>query len=147
MVSDFICEEIGYLQLSPSQFEAYKQKQATDPQMVKLDSPKARVLFEYGKNRSGYWGHEHLAKQLTQAMAMHEFLFPDYEALFVLDNSSGHLAFAKDALVASKMNVFPGGEQPYIRPTLWQGQEQIIGKRGLKEVFFFLILVSFLSQK
>eukprot|EP00734_Pompholyxophrys_sp_LG126_P000344 Pompholyxophrys_sp_v1_NODE_126_length_1714_cov_9.523235.p1 type:complete len:149 gc:universal NODE_126_length_1714_cov_9.523235:634-1080(+) len=141
MISDFICEEAGYLQLTEEQFEAYKIKQAANPDMIKLDSRKARVVFEYGKNRQGYWGHEHLVKQLNQAMAIHEFLFPTYEALFVLDNSSGHLAFAPDALVASRMNVSPDGMQPNIRSTIWQGQEQLIGKRGLKAVcvsFFFL---------
>eukprot|EP00733_Pompholyxophrys_punicea_P000290 Pompholyxophrys_punicea_v1_NODE_67_length_3879_cov_6.894201.p1 type:complete len:187 gc:universal NODE_67_length_3879_cov_6.894201:616-56(-) len=32
------------------------------------------------------------------------------------------------------MNVSPDGAQPAIRNTIWQGKEQVIGKRGLKVV-------------
>lgn len=35
-----------------------------------------------------------------------------YQALFIIDNSQGHSAYAEDALhVGSRMNVNPGGKQ------------------------------------
>jgi hypothetical protein len=36
---------------------------------------------------------------------------PGYQALIMVDNSQGHFAYAEDALVASRMNVKPGGAQ------------------------------------
>jgi len=34
-----------------------------------------------------------------------------YQALFLIDNSQGHSAYAKDALLVSRMNIKPGGKQ------------------------------------
>ena len=36
---------------------------------------------------------------------------PAYQALFLVDNSQGHSAYAEDALVSSRMNVRPAGKQ------------------------------------
>eukprot|EP00733_Pompholyxophrys_punicea_P000855 Pompholyxophrys_punicea_v1_NODE_325_length_2252_cov_4.671825.p1 type:complete len:134 gc:universal NODE_325_length_2252_cov_4.671825:1165-764(-) len=124
MISDFICEEIGYLKLT--------EEQKKLPEASRLSSPNARVVFEYGKNRSGYWGNEHFQKQLENVIAIHNIRFPHAQALFVVDNSSGHRAFAPNALNAEKMNVNPGGKQPILRNTFWNGKEQVIGNRGLK---------------
>lgn len=38
-----------------------------------------------------------------------------YQALFLVDNSQGHSAYAEDALVVSCMNVKPGGKQAHMR--------------------------------
>ena len=38
-----------------------------------------------------------------------------YQALFFIDNSQGHSAYAEDALLASRMNVNPGGKQAQMR--------------------------------
>ena len=38
-----------------------------------------------------------------------------YQALFLIDNSQGHSAYAEDALVISRMNVKPGGKQAQMR--------------------------------
>ena len=40
---------------------------------------------------------------------------PDYQALIMVDNSQGHAAYASDALLASKMNLNPGGAVPKLR--------------------------------
>jgi hypothetical protein len=40
---------------------------------------------------------------------------PGYQALLMVDNSQGHSAYAEDALVATWMNVNPGGKQPKMR--------------------------------
>eukprot|EP00733_Pompholyxophrys_punicea_P001221 Pompholyxophrys_punicea_v1_NODE_557_length_1654_cov_6.640195.p1 type:complete len:230 gc:universal NODE_557_length_1654_cov_6.640195:366-1055(+) len=125
MVSDFICEEIGYLRVSEAERIKYNLKSAS-----------ARVIFEYGKNREGYWGNAHLREQMKNTIALHNVVFPNAQALFVFDNSSGHLAYAPDALVAERMNVNPGGQQPKMRATMWKGMPQEIGQKGLRQVIF-----------
>jgi hypothetical protein len=37
---------------------------------------------------------------------------PKYQALIMVDNSQGHTAYASDALLATKMNLSPGGAVP-----------------------------------
>ena len=41
-----------------------------------------------------------------------------HKALFAFDNETSHAAFAADALVASPMNLGPGGKQPAMRDGL-----------------------------
>ena len=43
-----------------------------------------------------------------------------YQALFFIDNSQGHSAYAEDALLASRMNVNPGGKQAQMRDGWYQ---------------------------
>lgn len=40
---------------------------------------------------------------------------PQYQALFLIDNSQGHAAYAEDALLATRMNLNPGGKQARLR--------------------------------
>ena len=40
---------------------------------------------------------------------------PGYQALFLIDNSQGHSAYSADALLASRMNLRPGGKQAWMR--------------------------------
>ena len=48
MVSDFVDQHTGYLTLTPEQHDAAKTKFPSIPSL-------ARVLFEYGAERGGYW--------------------------------------------------------------------------------------------
>lgn len=53
--------------------------------------------------------------------------------------SSGHCAFANDALIAHKMSVSDGGKQPYLWDTVWDGKPQKMitsdgFQKGLKRV-------------
>ena len=64
----------------------------------------------------------------------------EYNLCWIFDQSSGHNAFAADALVASRMNVKPGGKQPVMHPgQLPDGRRQLMvdsyGRpKGLKQV-------------
>lgn len=40
---------------------------------------------------------------------------PGYQALFLIDNSQGHSAYSANALLASRMNLRPGGKQARMR--------------------------------
>jgi hypothetical protein len=132
MVSDFISQN-GFLRMTQEQHTEYMRKRVADPTLSELPQA-ARVFFEYGKNKEGYWGNAEFRKQMKIAARIHKVLYPDTTAVFVLDNSSGHHAFADDALVAERMNVFPGGQQPVLRDTIWNGQVQKIGQKGLFQV-------------
>jgi hypothetical protein len=51
---------------------------------------------------------------------------PGYQALIMVDNSQGHSAYAEDALVASRMNVNPGGSQARLRDGWYEQDGQRI---------------------
>ena len=44
---------------------------------------------------------------------------PNCQLLFIFDNSSGHASFASDALVASRMNLGPGGKNVKVMRNGW----------------------------
>ncbi|KAI0050733.1 hypothetical protein FA95DRAFT_1486740 [Auriscalpium vulgare] len=91
--SDVICSTVGWL------------KQASQS-------------LEYGKNYEGYWTGELLISvQLKQKIipAFEEAHGPGYQALFLVDNSQGHSAYAENSLLTSRMNLNPGGKQARLR--------------------------------
>eukprot|EP00734_Pompholyxophrys_sp_LG126_P000176 Pompholyxophrys_sp_v1_NODE_29_length_3693_cov_2.397746.p2 type:complete len:227 gc:universal NODE_29_length_3693_cov_2.397746:2080-1400(-) len=63
-----------------------------------------------------------------------ECKYPNAEAVFLLDHSGGHTKKPENGLNAHVMNVNPGGKQPVLRDTIWNGQPQVIGNRGLKAI-------------
>ncbi|KAH7902787.1 hypothetical protein BJ138DRAFT_1021520 [Hygrophoropsis aurantiaca] len=86
--------------------------------------------LEYGKNYEGYWNGEMFVKQVRNiqtpfhnARRLAEKIIPTfervhgagYQALFLIDNSQGHSAYAQDSLLTSRMNVNPGGKQALMR--------------------------------
>jgi hypothetical protein len=95
----------------------------------------ASQSLEYGKNYEGYWNGELFVKQVSKETVkihisnyiltsqLHEKIIPAfeaahgprYQALFMVDNSQGHSAYSKDALLSSCMNLHPGGKQARMR--------------------------------
>jgi len=78
---------------------------------------------------------------LRNGIKIAEFKYPssDNDLVFLFDHSSGHCAYAEDALLAHKMNVNDGGKQPFLRDTMWDGRLQRMvtedGKqKGMKTV-------------
>lgn len=89
--SDFICSTHGWLK-------------------------EAGEELHIGKNHGGYWTGEDIAKQIPKAVANFEKLHgPGVQGIFIFDNSSGHSAYAADALRAGNMNANPGGKQSLLR--------------------------------
>ncbi|KAF9455892.1 hypothetical protein BDZ94DRAFT_1293065 [Collybia nuda] len=78
---------------------------------------KASQSLEYGKNYEGYWTGELFVKQLVEKIipAFEELHGPEYQALIMVDNSQGHSAYSTDALLVSRMNMWPGGKQARLR--------------------------------
>ena len=82
-----------------------------------------------------------------KAIPIFETLFPNCIALFAFDNSSNHVAYRSDALVASRMNLKPEGKQPKMKDTTFgsdnkhqlmvnennklKGMKQVLIERGL----------------
>jgi len=77
------------------------------------------VRFDYGKNREGHWKAAHMIEHTEEFMGMLDVCFPDCQHMFVFDNSSGHGAFADNALLAQKMSKGWGGRQPKMHSTTW----------------------------
>lgn len=119
MVSDFVEEYGGYLRLSESELD---ETARIDPEFPY----EARQLLEYGAEREGYWTSEKFMRQIERAVQIAEFKFDPatHTIVWMFDQSSCHKAYASDALIASKMNVHPGGSQPLMRDTVWAGKVQ-----------------------
>ncbi|KAF9012340.1 hypothetical protein BDQ17DRAFT_1232750, partial [Cyathus striatus] len=73
--------------------------------------------MEYGKHYNGHWNGKMFFKQMHEYIisAFEKAYSPEYQALFLIDNSQGHSAYAKDALLTSRMNLHPGGKQACMR--------------------------------
>ena len=120
MVSDFIDEHNGYLRLTDEEFTQGLQKH---PDLKR----QARVFLEYGENKEGYWNSDKFLAQIKDAAKIVDVKYPrekGYKVTWIFDHSSCHGAYADDALNAYKMNAKPGGKQPRMRNTVWQGRVQ-----------------------
>ena len=101
MVSDFIDEVGGF---------------------VRDGEDQARVLLE--TQWDGYFTNDLLLQQVTRTADIFERVHPDARGLFLFDNAPSHRKMADDTLNADRMNVGPGGKQPKMRDTVWQGAVQ-----------------------
>ena len=140
MVSDFIDQHRGFLQLTDDEHQVVK---AHDPNFPKS----ARVLFEYGAEKEGYWTAQKFLNNLKDAVVIAEHVYPgdNHTLVWLFDQSSCHKAFAEDALNARRMNVRPGGNQPQMRDTVWgrkvqtmvmadgtpKGMKMVLEERGI----------------
>jgi hypothetical protein len=77
------------------------------------------IRFDYGRNREGYWCARHMLRHIDEFLDVLEHVFPDFQNLLVFDNSSGHGAFAEDALLSQRASKGWGGRQPKMRDTKW----------------------------
>ena len=119
MVLDFIEERNGYCCLSDEMFQSVSKVDSAVKQS-------ARVIFEFGKGKEGYWNNELFIEQVPSAVKVAETKYPPrvYKHVWVFDHSCGHTAYAPDALVVSRLNRKPGGKQPAMRDTTWAGKPQ-----------------------
>ena len=132
-MSFFLSEEKGLLKCSDAQYAAYKRANPTSdmPQDsgVKMKSGAAHATAKTGEqilgiDHNGYWTGEHVLAQCRNAVRVFEVTHPGKVGLFLFDNSTGHNAFAEDALIAHHMGYRPGGKQPHLRPGIWEGKRQ-----------------------
>ena len=62
-----------------------------------------------------------ISQAIDRAIPIFEKAYPRHIGVFAFDNSSGHACKAGNALVASRMNLLPGGKQPRMRDTILPG--------------------------
>lgn len=101
MVSDFISEVDGYLRHGDQEAREYLEHQT-----------------------QGYWTNDLVIKQALKAIDIFEAKYPNAVALFIYDNAPSHTKKPDDALNADRMNVNPGGKQPKMRSTMFNGEVQ-----------------------
>ncbi|KAG1809072.1 uncharacterized protein BJ212DRAFT_1484568 [Suillus subaureus] len=79
----------------------------------------AAHTIEYGKNYEGYWNGEMFVAQgklCDKIIPAFECAHgPGYQALFLINNSQGHSAYADDVLLILCMNVNLGGKQAQMK--------------------------------
>lgn len=115
MVSDFL---LPWSRLNLFSLSSQRQEELTNSGILS----EAVIFFEYGKMEEGYWTGEHLLDQIkNQALPIAEALYPGYELLFMFDNATSHLIYAKDALQVANMNKGSGGQQSFLRPGWYTG--------------------------
>ena len=87
------------------------------PLWVKVDDKPVRDamwLLEYGKDN--YWTGDKMVEHAVHvALPIFRYAFPNCQALFAFDNASNHCSFSDGALVAKRINLNPGGQQPFMR--------------------------------
>ena len=73
-----------------------------------FDDPLLRY-FHAGANKDGYWTSSHAKLQLEDCLDFLAVIFPNYDYLFLYDQSSGHTKMRDDGLLVSNMNISYGG--------------------------------------
>ena len=73
-----------------------------------FDDPLLRY-FNAGVNKDGYWTSSHAKLQLEDCVDCLTILFPEYDFLFLYDQSSGHTKMRDDGLLVNNMNISYGG--------------------------------------
>ena len=76
--------------------------------------------FDVGINDEGYWNYDHMCLQNEDCFDILRVVFPKYDYVLLMDQSSGHGKRAGDSLHAPSMSVKYGGLQPKMHPTVVQ---------------------------
>ena len=79
----------------------------------------AREVLYIAAENEGYFTAETFCAQVSKAAKIAAFKYTPriYDVIFVFDQAKIHTAFDDDTLIALRMNVGPGGEQPVMRPS------------------------------
>ena len=81
------------------------------------DDPTLR-FFSAGANREGYWSNSHAKIQLEDVYDVLSIIFPDFDFIFLFDQSSGHKKYREDSLNIKNINVSYGGKNTRMRDTV-----------------------------
>ena len=95
-----------------------KQQREDRALQTAIETPirNAMKFLEHGKD--SYWiGGEMVVHAIDIALPIFRVAFPSCQALLAFDNATNHCVYKSDALLASSMNLNPGGQQPHMRET------------------------------
>lgn len=97
-------------------------------ELTNLSVPSEAVTyFEYEIGNKKYWTGDHFLQQIVdKALPIAEALYPGYELLFRFDNATSHSVYSKDALCVGNMNKSQGGQQLFLRPGWYTGDNNEI---------------------
>lgn len=73
--------------------------------------------FRSGSNHDGYWNDSHAKIELEGVIDILSHIFPNFDFLFLFDQSSGHTKMRSDGLSISNMNISCGGALNKMRDT------------------------------
>jgi hypothetical protein len=82
------------------------------------------AFFRTGVQHEGYWNSSHAKLQLEDVVDALSTIFPQFDLVFLFDQSSGHMKMRIDSLHIHNMNVSHGGSVGMMHDT-------IIGEVGL----------------
>ena len=131
--SRFLSEKSGLVRMTDEQYAKYKQDnpggRLPQDSGVEMKCGSKYATSNTGKKmlgveHDGWWTNDLMIAQLKQAIDIFEITQPDQIGVWLFDNSTGHNAFAEDALIANRMNSLPGGQQPLMRETIFDGHRQ-----------------------
>ena len=91
----------------------------------------ARRIIYPGVNGDPWWMNKNLLDQIKAAIDIHDETSPEYQALFIFDNSSAHASLPPDALKAFEMNKSNGGKQQRQHNTIIPQSNPDVTKQGL----------------
>ena len=130
MISALISREFGYgLPLTKAELqrvnnyrknrcycnqESAKNKRGKIEKDALTESPFIRRL-EYGSNKGGYWDYDHMVLQLEDCFDVMRTIHPEFDAVFLVDHSSGHDKMRPDGLNCKRIRKNFGGKQPKMR--------------------------------
>lgn len=136
MVSAFVSRDFGFgLQLSKQELDKVNERRlgktwgqylSKKESIEVYGNSKKKVIedqltlvrfFDIGMNEEGYWNFNHMALQVEDVFDVLSVKFPEYDFLFLMDQSSGHGRMREDALNVNQMSVKWGGKQSKLRKT------------------------------
>jgi hypothetical protein len=83
------------------------------------------TFFRYGVHKDGYWNYQCFYDQLVDVLDVIEVIYPTYQLVLEVDQSSGHMKYEDDALITSRLNVGWGGSQPLMRDSRISSQDYL----------------------
>jgi len=126
--SHFLSERKGALKISETELtcDNERRKKETEtlvaqglPPLEPLHQREAMVCMKAGKvhygellgvTHEGYWTNDQVIAQLKIAIRLFQIQHgDDFRGVWLFDNSTGHCAYKKDALLTTRMNKGPGG--------------------------------------
>jgi hypothetical protein len=98
------------------------------------------AFFRTGVQHEGYWNSSHAKLQLEDVVDALTTIFPQFDLVFLFDQSSGHTKMRIDSLHMRNMNVSHGGSVGMMHDTIIQevGPHPRTLNVGDKQVMYFV---------
>jgi hypothetical protein len=80
------------------------------------DDPLLR-WFRFGANHDGYWLNSHMKLQLEDVIDCLAVVYPQFDFIFLFDQSAGHTKRREDGLAVANINAGFGGKKPTMHDT------------------------------